>query len=152
MTTETVHTAQDAQTSGQPTPLPPLRRDMFAPECPSRATPFRVGDKWAGMIMMCLEDGPRRFSELRVPLHAITPKVLTESLRALERDGIVTRTAYDENPPRVEYELTDLGRTLFGPIAATCDWAREHLSDVLRAREAYEGRFVDSARRSSRQA
>ncbi|WP_349307908.1 MULTISPECIES: helix-turn-helix domain-containing protein [unclassified Streptomyces] len=79
------------------------------------------------------------------------PVTATKPAPAHIRDGIVTRTAHDENPPRVEYELTSLGRTLFAPIEATCDWARQHLSELLEAREAYEGRFVDSARRSSRQ-
>lgn len=121
---------------------------MFAPECPSRATPIRVGDKWAAMIMMCLKDGPRRFSELRIPLYRVTAKVLAESLRAMERDGLVTRTAYPENPPRVEYALTPLGRSLFAPLETACDWAREHLPELLDARAAYEDRadaVADSA-------
>jgi len=111
---------------------------MFRPECPSRALPIRSGDKWAWLIMRCLEDGPRRFSELRVPLARVTSKVLVESLRAMERDGIVTRTAYAENPPRVEYELTPLGRSLFAPIAAVCAWTEEHFAELLDARAAYE--------------
>lgn len=110
---------------------------MFEPGCPSRLSPVRIGDKWGGMIILCLEGGPRRFSELRVPLRGITPKVLTESLRALERDGLITRTAYDENPPRVEYALTPLGRTMLEPIGWCREWAREHLSEVVAAREAY---------------
>lgn len=113
---------------------------MFDPGCPSRAAPIRIGDKWGGMIILCLERDPRRFSELLVPLRRITPKVLTESLRALERDGTVTRTAYDENPPRVEYELTPLGRSLLGMIAACRDWAAQHLDELLDAREAYAER------------
>ncbi|GAA0667766.1 helix-turn-helix domain-containing protein [Kitasatospora atroaurantiaca] len=116
----------------------PLTADFFDPACPSRALPIRGGEKWSWKIMRCLEAGPRRFSELKVPLRGITPKVLAESLRALERDGVLTRTAYDENPPRVEYELTPLGRSLFGPMDAACAWAREHLDHLLAAREAYE--------------
>lgn len=92
------------------------------------------------MVLRCLEDGPRRFSELRVPLHWITAKVLTEALRAMERDGFLTRTAYDENPPRVEYELTALGRSLIDPLNATCEWSRTHLAEVTDAREQYTGR------------
>ena len=117
----------------------PLPADMFDPACPSSVTPFRIGDKWSGMVIACLEDGPRRFSELRVPIRA-TPKVLTQTLRALERDGMITRTAYAEIPPRVEYELTPLGRTLLEPMAACREWAAQHLSTVLAAREAYEER------------
>ncbi|WP_281906455.1 winged helix-turn-helix transcriptional regulator [Phytohabitans aurantiacus] len=115
-----------------------LRADMFDPACPSRLSPVRIGDKWGGMIILCLEGGPRRFSELRVPLRRVTAKVLTESLRALERDGLITRTAYDENPPRVEYALTPLGRTMLEPIAWCREWARDHLPQVVAAREAYE--------------
>ncbi|OXM46565.1 winged helix-turn-helix transcriptional regulator [Amycolatopsis alba] len=109
---------------------------MFAPECPSNLTPFRIGDKWAGLVVLCLEEGPRRFTELRVPLRGITSKVLTETLRALERDGMITRTAYDETPPRVEYELTSLGRTLFEPMEACREWAAKHLPALAAAREA----------------
>ncbi|MFF8616425.1 winged helix-turn-helix transcriptional regulator, partial [Streptomyces sp. NPDC015350] len=96
----------------------PLDPEMFDPICPSNAMPIRIGDKWTGMVVLCLEDGARRFSDLRTPLRGITPKVLTQTLRSMERDGLVTRTAYDENPPRVEYELTALGRSLFPLIAA----------------------------------
>lgn len=70
--------------------------------------------------------------------HWVTPKVLTQTLRAMERDGFLTRTAYDENPPRVEYELTALGRSLLGPLDATCAWAREHLPELTDARAAYD--------------
>ncbi|MDI2126485.1 winged helix-turn-helix transcriptional regulator [Yinghuangia seranimata] len=116
----------------------PLTADFFDPACPQSAMPIRIGEKWAGMVVACLADGPRRFSELKVPLRGITPKVLTETLRALERDGMVTRTAYPETPPRVEYELTDLGRTLLGPIQACREWAAENLPALLAAREAHQ--------------
>jgi len=112
---------------------------MFDPQCPSRTMPIKVGDKWAAMIIRCLEDGLRRFSELRVPLSRVTPKVLTESLRALERDGFVTRTAHPGHPPHVEYELTPLGRTLLTPLADACAWAHEH-GDRLHAARADYGR------------
>jgi DNA-binding HxlR family transcriptional regulator len=118
----------------------PLPRDLFDPACPSNATPFQIGDKWAGMVLVCLDDGPRRFSELRVPLHRVSAKVLAETLRALERDGMITRTAYDEVPPRVEYALTALGRTLFPAMDACRAWAAEHLPAVLNAREDYASR------------
>ena len=116
----------------------PLRPDMFRPECPSAAAPIRIADKWGGLVVVCLEDGPRRFSELRIPLHRVAPKVLTETLRALERDGFISRTAYDENPPRVEYTLTPLGRTLLGPIQACKEWAADYLPLLLDARDAWE--------------
>ncbi|GAA1571321.1 helix-turn-helix domain-containing protein [Dactylosporangium maewongense] len=109
---------------------------MFDPVCPSGALPFQIGDKWTAMVVLCLEHGPRRFTELRVPLRAVTPKVLTETLRAMERDGLVVRTAYAENPPRVEYALTDLGRTLLTLIEAVRAWSAEHLPALLAARAA----------------
>lgn len=114
----------------------PLDPDMFDAVCPSDLSPIRVGDKWAGMIIRCLERGPRRFSELRVPLRGITSKVLTQSLRALERDGLITRTEHAEIPRRVEYELTPLGCSLLEPMAAACDWAQEHWDELIDAREA----------------
>lgn len=115
----------------------PLDPDMFT-DCAQVAAPMRIGAKWTAKIITCLEAGPRRFSELQVPLRDITPKVLTESLQALERDGMITRTAYPEIPARVEYALTPLGRTLFEPMAAQCAWTREHLPELLAAREAHE--------------
>ncbi|HZE31789.1 MAG TPA: helix-turn-helix domain-containing protein [Actinoallomurus sp.] len=114
----------------------PLDPEMFDPICPSDLLPFRFGDKWAGLIIRCLQDGPRRFSELRVPLRGITAKVLTQSLRGLERDGMVRRTAYAEPVRRVEYALTPLGRSLLDPIAAACAWAEQHWDELLDAREA----------------
>lgn len=114
-----------------------LRADMFEEICPSSLLPFRIGaDKWAGLVIRCLEDGPRRFSELRVPLARVSPKVLTQSLRTLERDGFVLRTSYAEPVRRVTYELTDLGRSLLGPIQAVCDWTSEHWDELLDARES----------------
>lgn len=107
---------------------------MFDPYC-SHRMPIRVGDKWSGMILRCLEDGPRRFNELKVPLRGVTAKVLTETLRAMERDGWVTRTAHDENPPRVEYALTELGRSLLGPMDVACAWARAHIDDLPSAEQ-----------------
>lgn len=116
----------------------PLAPDMFDELCPSALSPIRFGDKWAGMIIRCLEHGPRRFSELRIPLRGITAKVLTQSLRRLERDGLVSRTASDGAAQRVEYELTPLGRSLLEPMAVACAWAERHWDELLDAREAHE--------------
>ncbi|MEU3482740.1 winged helix-turn-helix transcriptional regulator [Streptomyces sp. NPDC033754] len=119
----------------------PLNQSLFDdPDCGgSAARPIRVGGKWTAMVLRCLEDGtPRRFTELRVPLHWITPKVLTETLRAMERDGFLTRTVHDENPPRVDYALTALGRSLIEPLDAACDWARAHAPAITEARASYE--------------
>lgn len=92
--------------------------------------PFRVGDKWAPLVLRCLDGGPRRFSELKVPLRVITAKSLTRSLRGLERDGFVVR----EEPGG--YALTALGRGLPGPLDAACAWTREHGDELIDAREA----------------
>jgi DNA-binding HxlR family transcriptional regulator len=122
----------------------PLDQAMFA-NCDERPTPIRIGDKWTAKILICLRDGPRRFSELRVPLWRVTAKVLTESLRAMERDGLITRTAYPETPPRTEYELTALGHSLFEPMAAGCAWNQANGGQLSLARQTWEGRRVESA-------
>ncbi|MFF7248784.1 winged helix-turn-helix transcriptional regulator [Embleya sp. NPDC008237] len=114
----------------------PLRADMFDPVCPSNLSPIRFGDKWAGMIIRCLEGGPRRFSELRVPLHGITAKVLTQSLRTLERDGLISRTEYETPLRRVTYDLTPLGRSMLVPMDAACAWTAANWEELLDAREA----------------
>jgi DNA-binding HxlR family transcriptional regulator len=116
--------------------ITPLDPDMFDPVCPSELMPIRIGDKWSGMIIRCLEHGPRRFSELRIPLRGVTAKALTKSLRALERDGLIQRTTHLDRVRRVEYELTPLGRTMLEPIAAVCAWAQDHWEELLDAREA----------------
>ncbi|MFF0434247.1 winged helix-turn-helix transcriptional regulator [Streptomyces sp. NPDC004327] len=123
-----------------PTEPNPLPRDLFHhPDCSTSARPIRFGGKWTALVLRCLEDGrPRRFTELRVPLHWITPKVLTETLRAMERDGFVSRTVYDENPPRVEYALTGLGRSLIDPLDTACAWARDHAPEITGARRSYD--------------
>jgi DNA-binding HxlR family transcriptional regulator len=118
---------------------------MFQPACPSAETPFRIADKWGGMVVLCLEAGPRRFTELRVPLNRVAPKVLTETLRSLERDGFVTRTVFDENPPHVEYALTPLGHSLLPAISACREWAFTNLEQLREARDRYDGVADDAA-------
>ncbi|KJS56441.1 helix-turn-helix domain-containing protein [Streptomyces rubellomurinus] len=122
-------------TQTDPAPLP---ADLLPADCPVPSVPVLGSRKWAWRIIRCLEDGPRRFSELRVPLAGITAKVLAESLRSMEQDGVLVRTEFDENPPRVEYALTPLGRTLLGPMDAMCAWSRENLAGLLAARAEHE--------------
>lgn len=100
----------------------------------------RIGDKWSLMIIGMLEDGPRRFGALARTVPGISQRMLTHTLRNLERDGLVTRTIYAEVPPRVEYETTPLGRTLIEPALALAKWASDHQDDVLGSRDAYDGR------------
>ncbi len=111
-----------------------LPGDVLDPECPSRLVIGRLGDKWSMLIVIALSSGVHRFSELRDRIGEVTPKVLTQSLRALERDGIVERTVYAVVPPKVEYQLTDLGQSLLEPIAAVKAWAERNYGAVLDAR------------------
>ncbi|QXQ09846.1 helix-turn-helix domain-containing protein [Paeniglutamicibacter sp. Y32M11] len=112
--------------------------DVMSPDCPSRSIMQRMGDKWTPLVFLALEAGPRRFSALRQDIGGVTPKVLTQTLRSLERDGLLTRTIYPEVPPRVEYELTELGATLLGPLEIVRDWAQGHAEKIIRARLNYD--------------
>ena len=90
----------------------------------------RVGDKWSVLVIMMLIDGPQRFNELKRKIGGISQRMLTLTLRGLERDGLVTRTVFPTIPPRVDYELTDLGRGLSKPVKALGQWAFEHLPEI----------------------
>lgn len=116
----------------------PDRGDAFDPDCPTRVVLDRIGDKWTVLVIGALEDGPLRFSVLRARIGGVAAKVLTQTLRAMERDGLLTRTVHAQVPPRVDYELTDLGVSLAGPIQTLTDWAETHLSQILAARETYD--------------
>jgi DNA-binding HxlR family transcriptional regulator len=117
---------------------PPL--SVLTATCPSRTSLARIANKWTAMVVIALSGGRLRFGDLRAAVEGISGKVLTETLRDLERDGLVERHAYAEVPPRVEYELTSLGRTLHTPLQALGRWAEEHIEQVLVAREAYDTR------------
>ncbi|HEY1323206.1 MAG TPA: helix-turn-helix domain-containing protein [Streptosporangiaceae bacterium] len=112
--------------------------DLFDPGCPTRRVLDRVGDKWTVLIVLLLTDGPMRFSQLRGHLGRVAPKVLTESLRRMERDGLITREIFAEVPPRVEYTLTDLGNSLTEPIAAVGDWAERNVHKITAAQQSYD--------------
>jgi DNA-binding HxlR family transcriptional regulator len=98
----------------------------------------RVGDKWSVLVVSLLGDGAMRFSELRRLIGGISQKMLTTTLRGLERDGFVTRTVTPTIPPRVDYELTSLGRDLLVPVRALSDWARRNRSRVEKARARFD--------------
>ncbi len=98
----------------------------------------RVGDKWSMLIVMILSGGPRRFSELKRAIDGISQRMLTLSLRGLERDGLVTRTVTPTIPPRVDYELTELGVSLREPVKALGDWAIEHIACIRAAQQRYD--------------
>ncbi|UFN43852.1 winged helix-turn-helix transcriptional regulator [Nocardioides okcheonensis] len=114
------------------------RGDAFDPECPTRVVLDRIGDKWTVLVIGALEGGPLRFTRLRARIGGVAPKVLTQTLRAMERDGLLTRTVHAQVPPRVDYELTDLGRSLTAPLATLTDWAETHLTQILGSRESYD--------------
>lgn len=99
----------------------------------------RVGDKWSVLVIMMLGDGPRRFNELKRMIGGVSQRMLTLTLRGLERDGLVTRTVYPTIPPRVDYELTELGRGLSEPVKALGTWALTHLPEIQDAREKFDG-------------
>lgn len=98
----------------------------------------RIGDKWSVMVVGHLTKKTMRFNELRHSIGGISQRMLTLTLRNLERDGLVTRTVYPEIPPRVEYQLTELGRTLTAPLDALWSWAARHMGEVSSARQTYD--------------
>ncbi|GAA2577343.1 helix-turn-helix domain-containing protein [Actinomadura fulvescens] len=115
-----------------------LHGDAFDPDCPTRLILDRIGDKWSVLVVLSLREGPRRFTRLRDTIGGVTPKVLTQTLRAMEHDGLLTRRVFPEVPPRVEYELTPLGLSLQRPIQAIADWAEENVHEVMAARSTHE--------------
>jgi DNA-binding HxlR family transcriptional regulator len=115
-----------------------LTGDAFDPDCPTRLVLDRIGDKWSVLVVLLLADGPLRFTVLRDRIGGVTPKVLTQTLRVLERDGLVDREVFAEIPPRVEYRLTPLGRSLRAPIRAVADWAEANVGAVLEARRRHD--------------
>jgi DNA-binding HxlR family transcriptional regulator len=98
----------------------------------------RIGDKWTIYVVRLLSDGPMRFNEIRRAVGSISQRMLTLTLRGLERDGLVTRTVYPTIPPRVDYELTDLGRTLISILVPIGQWAVDNQYEVERARAAFD--------------
>ena len=137
--------------------ITPQERTFFSPEhinvpaLPPSAHPedkcravasvlARVGDKWSVFVIMTLIDGPMRFNELKRVISGISQRMLTLTLRGLERDGLVTRTIFPTIPPRVDYELTDLGRGLAKPVQALGKWAFEHLPEIEGARTGFDAR------------
>ncbi|WP_402463563.1 winged helix-turn-helix transcriptional regulator [Isoptericola aurantiacus] len=114
--------------------------DPYQRACPSRTVLDQVADRWSVLVVGALAGGPQRFSHLARRVDGVSQKMLTQTLRGLERDGLVTRTVHAEVPPRVEYELTEAGRAAYEPLRALEGWAREHAGAVLAAREAYDAR------------
>ena len=114
--------------------------------CRIREILERVGDKWSLQVIFHLGAGPQRFTGLKRSIDVVSQRMLTVTLRGLERDGIVSRTMYPVIPPRVEYALTPLGATLLDAVGALVSWADAHLAEVDAARAAYDARAAAAAR------
>lgn len=108
-------------------------------EC-RRVTPViaRIGDKWTVLVIVVLRNGPHRFNELKRCIDGISQQMLTRTLKALERDGMVTRTTFPTTPPQVQYELSELGRSLSVPVLALGKWAHENLHAIDSAQRCYD--------------
>ncbi len=120
--------------------------DAYLAACPSRQVFDLVGNKWVGLIVSALHEGPMRHGELRTLIAGISQKMLTQSLRALEADGLVTRTVTAAVPPRVDYELTPLGQDLYAVIAPLKRWAEQHMGQILEHRAATGGESAPCVR------
>ena len=112
--------------------------DAFLATCPARQLLDRISDKWVTLIISALADGPQRYSDLSRRIAGVSQKMLTQTLRSLERDGLLTRSVTPSVPVRVDYELTPLGQTLLPLLAAIKSWVESHLPDVAAARTQYD--------------
>ena len=110
----------------------------YGPTSPTRLAMDRMANKWTMLIVWALKTGPKRFTALRDAVPGVTSQVLTRSLRELERDGILTRHYYAQVPPRVEYELTDIGRSMCRPVNAVRAWAEQYAGAIEAARKAHD--------------
>lgn len=117
-----------------------LRGDVYNGDCPTRQILDRIGDKWTALVIGLLDERTMRFSELQHNIGGISQKMLTQTLRNLERDGLVIRTIYAEVPPRVEYSLTTLGKTLAKPLALIRQWAEDNISEISKSQAQYDER------------
>ena len=110
------------------------KSSVMNPKCHSREVLDRIADKWTALIIHVLSNGTKRHSELQREIAGVSQKMLTQTLRSLENDGIVSRKVYPVVPPKVEYSLTPLGRSLIEPLQAICRWAEKHLPELEAAR------------------
>jgi DNA-binding HxlR family transcriptional regulator len=115
-----------------------LHGNVYTSNCPTREILDLIGDKWTALIIGVLEEGVMRFSDIQRRIGGISQKMLTQTLRSLERDGLITRTVYAEVPPRVEYALTPLGKTLTHALATIRYWAETNMNEVIAAQQHYD--------------
>ena len=114
-------------------------KDPSSPVCRTISTLLsRIGDKWTVLVVQTLADGPRRFNELRREIPSVSQRMLTLTLRNLERDGLVNRTVTPTIPPRVDYELTELGQSLQKPICGLATWAMDHVGEIHAAQARFD--------------
>lgn len=112
--------------------------DPYNPDCPSRQLVDRIGDRWTILVIGVLSAGPARHAELTRQVAGISPKMLSQTLKGLERDGLITRSVHADTPPRVVYELTDRGATLGPVLLAVEHWARANMHAVLESRRTFD--------------
>ncbi|MBD1832899.1 helix-turn-helix transcriptional regulator [Cyanobacteria bacterium FACHB-472] len=112
--------------------------DIFNANCPTQQVLDTIANKWSVIVVYCLSFGTKRHSELQRQISGVSQKMLTQTLRNLERDGLVVRKVYPVVPPKVEYSLTPLGETLIEPLATICKWAETHIDEMQSARERYD--------------
>ena len=116
--------------------------DIYLRNCPCRDVLDLVANKWTALVLGALSRQPHRFGELRRAVEGISQKILTQNLRNLERDGLVTRTVYPTTPPTVEYALTDLGRDISVHLIAISEWSQRNYNRIVAARESYDSRVL----------
>lgn len=126
--------------TGERTEEQDLAYDVFAKACPSRGTLEHVTGRWGGLTLGALHEGSMRFNELRRRVDGVSEKMLSQSLQALERDGLVHREAQPTNPPRVDYELTPLGHQIAERLLGLIHFVEDSMDNVLRARQEYDSR------------
>lgn len=123
----------DADQSGATPPM--FSWDPFSRSCMSRDLFDTIGDKWAMLILLSIENGPLRNGEIRDRVQGISPKILTQRLGVLVEDGLVTRTSHHQIPPRVDYELTELGESVIAPVKSVYAWTVSHMDEVIASRK-----------------
>jgi DNA-binding HxlR family transcriptional regulator len=122
-----------------------LPADAYSAKCPTRQVLDHISGKWTILVVDALLEGTMRYTDVSRRIEGVSQKMLTQTLRRLEADGFVTRTVYPTIPPRVEYDLTELGRSLAEPITALRQWTEAHINEIARARDRIAARAKESA-------
>ncbi|NRQ35112.1 helix-turn-helix transcriptional regulator [Nonomuraea sp. NN258] len=121
-----------------------LPADAYSAKCPTRQVLDHIAGKWTILIVDALLEGTMRYTDLSRRIEGVSQKMLTQSLRSLEADGFITRTVHPTIPPKVEYDLTPLGRSLAGPISALRQWTETHINEIERARARVSAKAQDT--------